>query len=413
MDEIEVPSYFLCPISLEIMKDPITIPTGITYDRESIERWLFSSSSGGRTCPVTKQPVPPDCELTPNHTLRRLIQSWCVINASRGVQRIPTPKAPVGRAQVAKLIQEASKSPQKKLDSLRRLKSIASHSNANKRCLEAAGTIEFLASIIREAASSNNGAVAPLTDEALSIIYNLHISDAKLRNLVDIEFARALTRVMQTVTFDSRAYAVMLLNKMLEASEPAKITGQVSTNQLLFAEVVQVLRDRISPGATKAALKLLAHLSPLSRNRITVVEAGAVPVLVEILLEHSNSSNGIRICEMALVVMDILCKSADGRAELLGHPAGIAVVSKKILRVSQVATEMAVRILLSVSRFAGTPRVLEEMLQVRAVTKLCLVLQVECSGKAKEKAAEMLRTNARSWRNSPCVPWSLLSSHQS
>ncbi|KAK4772907.1 hypothetical protein SAY87_027926 [Trapa incisa] len=408
MDEVEVPSYFLCPISLEIMKDPVTIPTGITYDRESIERWLFSSSSSSAAaCPVTKQQVPADCDLTPNHTLRRLIQSWCVINASRGVQRIPTPKAPVSRSQVAKLIREAAKSPQTKLASLRRLKSIASHSNANKRCLESAGAVEFLASIIREPE------VGPVTDEALSLVYSLHISDAKLKSLAETDFAGSLTRAMQIGNYESRAYAVMLLSKMLEASEPAKITSQMTTNHL-FAELVQVLRDRTSPRATKAALKLLVHLSLLNRNRIQVVKAGAVPVLIELLLEHTNSSSeDIKVCEMAMMVTDALCQSAEGRAELLNHAAGIAVLSKKMLRVSQLATDRAVRILLSVTRFSGTPRVLEEMLQVGAVTKLCLVLQVSCSSKTKDKAAEILRMNSRSWNDSPCVPSSVLASFPS
>ncbi|XWS52788.1 hypothetical protein CRYUN_Cryun11dG0102400 [Craigia yunnanensis] len=35
MDEIEIPQYFVCPISLQIMKDPVTVVTGITYDKEN------------------------------------------------------------------------------------------------------------------------------------------------------------------------------------------------------------------------------------------------------------------------------------------------------------------------------------------------------------------------------------------
>ncbi|GMJ03356.1 plant U-box 23 [Hibiscus trionum] len=87
MDDIEVPTYFICPISLQIMKDPVTAATGITYDRESIEHWLLTCKN--TTCPVTQQPLPPDSDLTPNHTLRRLIQAWCIDNASLGVDRIP------------------------------------------------------------------------------------------------------------------------------------------------------------------------------------------------------------------------------------------------------------------------------------------------------------------------------------
>ena len=110
------------------------------------------------------------------------------------------------------------------------------------------------------------------------------------------------------------------------------------------------------------------------------MEAGAVSVLIEILLEKTEK----RVCEMVLVVLNLLCGCAEGRAELLKHGAGIAVVSKKILRVSHVASDRGVGILSSISRFTATSSVLQEMMQVGAVSKLCLLLQVDCS--LREKA---------------------------
>ncbi|KAL4356765.1 hypothetical protein AHAS_Ahas09G0119400 [Arachis hypogaea] len=56
------------------MKDPVTVSTSITYDRESIETWLFSGKN--KSCSVTKQQLSSSdfFDLTPNHTLHRLIQ---------------------------------------------------------------------------------------------------------------------------------------------------------------------------------------------------------------------------------------------------------------------------------------------------------------------------------------------------
>nr|UOI39569.1 U-box domain-containing protein [Betula platyphylla]UVJ47648.1 U-box domain-containing protein [Betula platyphylla] len=176
MDEIDIPQFFLCPISLELMKDPVTLTTGITYDRESIEKWLFSGKN--KTCPATKQALPADCDLTPNHTLRRLIQSWCTINASHGVERIPTPKPPINKIQIAKLLNDA-KSPQSKIKCLQKLRSIASESAANKRCMEAAGAVDFLASIVSSTADETS------SDEALSILYSLQLSEAALKTLIE------------------------------------------------------------------------------------------------------------------------------------------------------------------------------------------------------------------------------------
>lgn len=152
MEEIDVPPFFLCPISLQIMKDPVTVPTGITYDRESIEKWLFSGKN--ETCPVTKQVI-SDCDLTPNLTLMRLIQSWCTLNASHGIERIPTPKPPISKAQVAKLIKDATTSSPQKIACVRKLRSIANMSDTNRRTMEAAGAVEFLASIVNDFSSSS------------------------------------------------------------------------------------------------------------------------------------------------------------------------------------------------------------------------------------------------------------------
>ncbi|EEE65449.1 hypothetical protein OsJ_20813 [Oryza sativa Japonica Group] len=90
--EVSVPANFVCPISLEMMRDPVTAPTGITYDRESVEGWL---ARGHDTCPVTGRPVRL-ADLVPNHATRRMIQDWCVANRARGVERVPTPRVPVG-----------------------------------------------------------------------------------------------------------------------------------------------------------------------------------------------------------------------------------------------------------------------------------------------------------------------------
>jgi len=57
----------------------------VTYNKESIKHWLFTSKN--TTCPVSKHPLPKESDLTPNHTLRRLIQAWCTQNASHGINR--------------------------------------------------------------------------------------------------------------------------------------------------------------------------------------------------------------------------------------------------------------------------------------------------------------------------------------
>ena len=46
-----VPGMFLCPVSRELMSDPVVlVETGQIYDRPSIQEWF---RMGNNTCPLT------------------------------------------------------------------------------------------------------------------------------------------------------------------------------------------------------------------------------------------------------------------------------------------------------------------------------------------------------------------------
>ncbi|XP_065017833.1 E3 ubiquitin-protein ligase PUB23-like [Musa acuminata AAA Group] len=402
MEGAEVPPYFLCPVSLEIMRDPVTLATGITYDRENIERWIFSHNH--EICPVTKQPL-PNLDVTPNHTLRRLIQAWCAANASNGVERFPTPRPPVDMTRIAALLDEA-RLPQTQVTALGKLKAIVAESDRNRRCVESSGAVDVLASIIERSVSNSTDleevrdgvGSSSATDEAFTILCSLQLSDKSLLGLLqrDDNVIESLTKVLERSSYPSRAYSLLLLKSLLSVVAPARL---LSLREELFRELTKVLRDQISYQATKAALHALGAVCPWGQNRLKAVQAGAVRVLIELLLDEPEK----RMCEMILGILHQLCTCAEGRAELIGHAAGIAVVSKKMHRVSQPASRMAVKILYTVAKSSPSLAVLHEMLQVGAVSKLCLMLQMDCDMKAKEKIQGILRLHSKVWRNSPCL----------
>ncbi|OAY80479.1 E3 ubiquitin-protein ligase PUB23 [Ananas comosus] len=395
--EVEVPSYFVCPISLEIMRDPVILPSGITYDRQSIERWIFAD--GKTTCPVTRLPLPLpaddlDLDLTPNHTLRRLIQAWSALHSS---ERFPTPKPPLDKHSVSRLLQESSASRHHLLSCLRKLKALVSEGERNRRCVESTpGAVEFLASVVASAAAGDDAEC----DVAIDVLASLKLSERRIVEAVaekNPEFVDALVGVLRRPYYPSRAHAVAILRSLAGALSPARLAA---LGEDLFREVVRVLRDRVSQQATKAALQALVELAPWGRNRVKAVSAGAVEVVVEILLEGPDR----RTCELALAAAERLCGCAEGRAALARHPAGVAAVAKKALRVSHAATDRAVRALCAVARHAPAAAVLAEMASVGAVAKLCLVLQSpDCGDRTKERVREVLRLHSRVWRSSPCL----------
>lgn len=68
-----IPSYFRCPLSLELMLDPVIVASGQTYDRTSIQRWF---DLGFTICPNTQQTL-THTNLIPNYTVKSMIENWC------------------------------------------------------------------------------------------------------------------------------------------------------------------------------------------------------------------------------------------------------------------------------------------------------------------------------------------------
>ncbi|KAG2602161.1 E3 ubiquitin-protein ligase PUB23-like [Panicum virgatum] len=391
----EVPSHFLCPISLQLMRDPVTLPTGISYDRAAISRWLAAPApAGGRTCPVTRVPLPPQPQLTPNHTLRRLIHAW-LASLSPGAEvdeDVAALRAPASGAEVAALLSGAAAA---RVEALKRLRELVAECEDNRAALESQdGVFDALSRVV-----SSRDACSTAREEAVGVLASLRIPEPELAGVVArySNLGEALTAVLRSPNLKSRANAVLLVRSLSEAAWPAWVIGLRAE---LLAEVVRVVRDGISSRATKAALHALAALCSHGRTRVKIVGAGAVQALADLLLDDPER----RVCELALAALDRLCTCAEGRAELVAHAAGLAVVGKQVLRVSDVASERAVRVLRSVARHAATPAVLQEMAQSGVVAKLCAALRSEqCGLRTKEKAHEVLKLHSRTWRASPCL----------
>lgn len=68
--------HFICPISLEIMEDPVVTTDGSSYERASIEAWFQKTDRDPLTNEIVRSKV-----LVANKTLKTAIQ------AARDLQR--------------------------------------------------------------------------------------------------------------------------------------------------------------------------------------------------------------------------------------------------------------------------------------------------------------------------------------
>ena len=69
-NNVFVPDDFYCPITGELMDDPVSDPEGFTYERSSIVRWLESKN----TSPMTRSPLNVS-DLVENKSLKKSIES--------------------------------------------------------------------------------------------------------------------------------------------------------------------------------------------------------------------------------------------------------------------------------------------------------------------------------------------------
>jgi hypothetical protein len=85
--DIEGPESYYCPISGDLMTDPVIDHEGNTYERRSIEAWLVKQ----KTSPVTRSPLTLE-RLAPNRALKDAIDAWKQANQGKFAAKV-VPKA--------------------------------------------------------------------------------------------------------------------------------------------------------------------------------------------------------------------------------------------------------------------------------------------------------------------------------
>ncbi|KAF3438288.1 hypothetical protein FNV43_RR21050 [Rhamnella rubrinervis] len=370
--EVAIPDHFLCPITLDLMKDPVTLSSGITYDRESIEAWL---EAGNFTCPVTNQ-VLRNFDQIPNHSLRKMIQEWCMENQNHGVQRIPTPRIPVMAMEVSEILFSISSSAKRFdqngcLESVRKIQKWASESERNRRCIVENGTAEVLASAFDRFAHHAFRASVSLCEEILSALHWMFPFDKEtMRYLGSQASLRCMVWFLKHSSTDisTKRNSILVLEELVSCSDD----DQKHAEELADIDGVEGILVEFVKNKSK---KLSAAF----------VEMGLVSLLLGILVDHSDKG----ISEKALGVMDELCDCKEGREAAYGNALTVPVLVKKLLRVSDVATGFSVSAILKLCKFASMEeeeRALVEALQVGAFQKLLLILQVGCGFETKRKS---------------------------
>ncbi|KAF0924516.1 hypothetical protein E2562_010163 [Oryza meyeriana var. granulata] len=285
------PDDFRCPISLEVMTDPVILPSGHTFERRSIQRWL---DGGHLTCPVTNLPLPPSPLLIPNHALRRLIAAVSPVAAAAAAAGGERREAAVGVV--------SSRAASSLVYGLLRL---AKSGPEGRREVLESGDVAVL---LRHAAGGDEAAARAV----------LHLSldgdDARVGLVAD----GAVDALSAAVSSGGAAAAVAATALTILATvDVNKCT--IGAHPSAIPALVGLLR-RGGGGARerREAATALYELCKLPENRRRAVRAGAAPALADLATAGSAR---------AAEVLGLFAKSREGRHELSRIPGIVAVLT--------------------------------------------------------------------------------------
>ncbi|KAJ7945271.1 RING-type E3 ubiquitin transferase [Quillaja saponaria] len=393
---ITIPSLFRCPISLDVMKSPVSLCTGVTYDRSNIQRWL---DNGNNTCPATMQ-ILQSKEIVPNRTLQRLIRLWSDSVCERvNSDEFPAENSVPSKDQVVEIIRDIESMNLNRLDSLSKFVRFAEESEENRKFL--AKLEGFLPMLVRFL-DNVDGEVSVRIEFLEQVV---RISDLVLSKLEDSEQLKnlmfksqsnclaSLLLVLQQGSTDSKIASVRVLQSVaIDAESKLLIAGKDG----LITELVTIIMPENDQALIEAGLSCLISISIPRRIKIKLAQLGAIKIFSK-LLSESNSS--ISISEKVLKLLETVSSCKEGRSEICEDPVCVPAILQKALKVSFMATEHAVTILWSVCYLSRDQKAQEAVTKANGLTKILLLMQSNCSPAIRQMSADLLkifRVNSKS-----------------
>ncbi|CAL0327500.1 unnamed protein product [Lupinus luteus] len=286
---------FYCPISLDIMMDPVETSSGKTFERSSIERWF---AEGNNHCPLTMLPLDSSI-LRPNKTLRQSIQEWKDRNT---IITISTIKSKL----------ETEDEEEEILQSLNKLQDICLEREVHREWLKMENYIAVLAGLL----GSKNHEIR----KHVLIILSLLAVDSE-ENKEDIaKIDKALGSIVRSLSrqIEERKLALELLLELSKSEMVCGLLGNIQGSILLLMTMLN--SDDVE--ASKNAHELLENLSFLEQN---VIEMAKANYLKPLLLNLSTGPENMKIImtetlsKIALTDQNKLSLVKDGALKPLLH----------------------------------------------------------------------------------------------
>ncbi|CAN8277027.1 unnamed protein product [Cochlearia groenlandica] len=294
-----LPDEFLCPITLEVMLDPVIIATGQTYEKESIEKWF---DAGHKTCPKTRQEL-DHLSLAPNFALKNIILQWCDKNnfklpATKEKKASKKEKNDIHQKDEVSLLVEALSSTQleKQRKSVKQMRLLARENPENRVLIANAGGIPLLVQLLSYPDSG-------IQENAVTTLLNLSIDEVNKKLISDEGAIPNIIEILQNGNREAKENSAAALFSLSMVDEN-KVTIGLANG---IPPLVELLQNGTLRGK-KDALTALFNLSLNSANKGRAIDAGIVQPLIQILKDIN-----LGMIDEALSILLLLASHPEGR----------------------------------------------------------------------------------------------------
>lgn len=369
---ITVPNLFRCPISMDVMRSPVSLSTGVTYDRSSIQHWL---DSGHDTCPATMQTLPSK-DFVPNLTLRRLINLWA---QSHGP---PSPSSSsssvtVSEEQLKYVIDELKGKNEgensKLIGNLSSIADFAGFSDENRRSL--ADFDGFVSAIV--GVLSRGGAKMEILELIIRILDSILLDNRgreQAHGLISKRIQAFLTSirlVLRNASLKSKIESARVLRSIANDEQSKRA---ISDNRDLVLELLNLLTSEsdYDQALHDAVYSCLIAISATRSTKAQLVGLGIVNLLARTLSDRNTNKS---VAEKAMKLLSIVSTCAEGRSAISEDRRCAEAAVERLMKVSTAATEDAVAVLWSVCCLLGEKKTKESVVRSNGVAKILLVMQ--------------------------------------
>ncbi|XP_007049638.2 PREDICTED: U-box domain-containing protein 9 [Theobroma cacao] len=291
-EAVSCPEAFRCPLSKELMRDPIILASGQTYDRPFIQKWL---NAGNRTCPRTQQ-VLSHTALTPNHLVSEMISQWC---KSQGLElRNPVQygkEEGVTKAEhdhFFSLLEKLSATLPEQKEAAKELRLLTKKMPSFRALFgESVDAIPQLLTPL-SGSKSQSGVHPDLQEDVITTLLNLSIHDSNKKLVAETPMViPLLMEALRSETIETRSNAAAALFTLSALDSNKALIGKSGALKPLID-----LLDEGHPLAMKDVASAIFNLCIIHENKARAVRDGAVRVIIEKIMD------GVHVDELLAIL---------------------------------------------------------------------------------------------------------------